>query len=74
MWRHKTGITLTDNLAMYPASSVSGLYFSHPESRYFGIGKLTQEQVADYAKRKGNDPEGDGALAKCELSILRIFD
>ncbi|MEM6262173.1 MAG: methionine synthase [Bacteroidota bacterium] len=48
-----TGITLTDNLAMYPAAAVSGLYFSHPESRYFGIGKLTKEQVQDYAERKG---------------------
>jgi len=48
-----TGISLTDNLAMYPASSVSGLYFSHPEARYFGIGKMTKEQVEDYAKRKG---------------------
>jgi len=48
-----TGIKLTENLAMSPAASVSGLYFSHPESRYFGIGKLTKEQVLSYAKRKG---------------------
>ena len=50
--RH-TGISLTESLAMYPAASVSGLYFSHPESRYFGIGKITEEQVIDYARRKG---------------------
>ncbi|HEY6082503.1 MAG TPA: vitamin B12 dependent-methionine synthase activation domain-containing protein, partial [Chitinophagaceae bacterium] len=45
-------IILTDHLAMYPASSVSGWYFSHPESKYFGIGKIEKDQVEDYAKRK----------------------
>ncbi|QCR23709.1 methionine synthase [Pontibacter sp. SGAir0037] len=49
----QTGIILTENLAMYPASSVSGLYFSHPESRYFGLGKIGEDQVADIAQRKG---------------------
>ncbi|RMG24493.1 MAG: methionine synthase, partial [Bacteroidetes bacterium] len=49
----QTGIRLTESLAMYPAASVSGLYFSHPESRYFGIGRITREQVEDYAARKG---------------------
>jgi len=48
-----TGITLTDSLAMYPASSVSGLYFAHPDSRYFGVGKLNKDQIRDYAERKG---------------------
>ena len=47
-----TGITLTENFAMMPASSVSGLYFSHPESRYFALGKIGKDQVEDYAKRK----------------------
>lgn len=47
------GIILTENLAMHPASSVSGLYFSHPASCYFGVGKITREQVQDYARRKG---------------------
>ena len=47
-----TGIELTDSYAMYPASSVSGFYFSHPESRYFGLGKVEKDQIADYAKRK----------------------
>jgi 5-methyltetrahydrofolate--homocysteine methyltransferase len=42
-------------MAMYPASSVSGLYFSHPDSKYFGVGMLSREQIADYAKRKGFD-------------------
>jgi 5-methyltetrahydrofolate--homocysteine methyltransferase len=47
------GLRLTENFAMYPASSVSGYYFSHPQSQYFVVGRLTQEQVADYANRKG---------------------
>ncbi|MCC7097017.1 MAG: B12-binding domain-containing protein, partial [Thermomonas sp.] len=50
-----TGVILTDHFAMYPASSVSGLYFSHPDSKYFVVGRVTKEQVADYAKRKGVD-------------------
>lgn len=48
-----TGISLTESLAMYPAASVSGLYLGHPETRYFGIGKVTKEQIADMAERKG---------------------
>ncbi len=52
-----TGISLTDSYAMFPASSVSGLYFSHPESKYFGTGKIAQDQLEDYAKRKGDDME-----------------
>ena len=48
-----TGITLTDSMAMYPTAAVSGLYFSHPESHYFGVGKIRADQVGDYAKRKG---------------------
>ena len=48
-----TGITLTESLAMYPASSVCGWYFAHPESKYFGVGKINKDQVEDYAKRKG---------------------
>jgi 5-methyltetrahydrofolate--homocysteine methyltransferase len=46
------GIILTESLAMYPASSVCGWYFGHPESKYFGVGKIDKDQVADYAKRK----------------------
>jgi len=49
----KTGIRLTENFAMWPGSSVSGLYFSHPESRYFAVGKLGLDQVTDLAQRKG---------------------
>lgn len=47
-----TGITLTESLAMNPAASVSGLYFAHPESKYFTVGKISKDQVEDYAKRK----------------------
>jgi 5-methyltetrahydrofolate--homocysteine methyltransferase len=48
-------VILTESMAMYPASSVSGLYFAHPESKYFGVGMLSRDQVEDYAKRKGID-------------------
>lgn len=48
-----TGINLTESYAMHPAASVSGLYFSHPESRYFAVDRITREQVEDYAQRKG---------------------
>jgi len=48
-----TGIILTESLAMYPGSSVCGWYFAHPQSQYFGIGKIQKDQVEDYAKRKG---------------------
>ncbi|KAG9346044.1 hypothetical protein JZ751_007860 [Albula glossodonta] len=57
MWRlagveEKTGIALTESLAMTPAASVSGLYFSNPKSTYFAVGKITKDQVEDYARRK----------------------
>jgi 5-methyltetrahydrofolate--homocysteine methyltransferase len=47
-----TGVSLTDSLAMLPASSVSGWYFGHPEAKYFGLGKISEEQVHDIANRK----------------------
>jgi 5-methyltetrahydrofolate--homocysteine methyltransferase len=53
----RIGITLTESFAMYPASSVSGWYFSHPDAKYFGLGKIAKDQVEDYAKRKGMDLE-----------------
>ncbi|MEI6900999.1 MAG: vitamin B12 dependent-methionine synthase activation domain-containing protein, partial [Bacteroidota bacterium] len=49
----KTGIQLTENYAMYPAASVSGFYFAHPEANYFGLGKISKDQLEDYAVRKG---------------------
>ena len=48
-----TGITLTESMAMFPTAAVSGLYFAHPESHYFGVGKIKKDQVEDYARRKG---------------------
>ena len=61
MWRMmdveaQTGITLTESLAMLPAASVSGLYFGGRGAQYFAVGKVTAEQVADYALRKKMDP------------------
>ncbi len=50
---NRIGLHLTESKAMVPTAAVSGLYFAHPESRYFGIGKIYQDQVEDYAKRKG---------------------
>ena len=58
LWRlldvqSKTGMMITESFAMWPGSSVSGLYFAHPESRYFSLGKIGRDQVVDYAERKG---------------------
>ncbi|SMC77107.1 methionine synthase [Pedobacter africanus] len=49
----KIGLKLTESYAMYPTAAVSGFYFAHPQSRYFGLGKITKDQVEDYAVRKG---------------------
>jgi 5-methyltetrahydrofolate--homocysteine methyltransferase len=51
--RARTGMELTESLAMTPPASVSGLYFAHPKAHYFGVGKIEKDQVADYARRKG---------------------
>jgi 5-methyltetrahydrofolate--homocysteine methyltransferase len=48
----KTGMLLTENFAMYPASSICGWYFSHPEAKYFGVGRILDDQLSEYAKRK----------------------
>ncbi|HET7086518.1 MAG TPA: methionine synthase [Rhizomicrobium sp.] len=50
---HRIGVKLTESYAMWPGSSVSGFYYAHPESRYFGVGKIERDQVEDYARRKG---------------------
>ncbi len=62
------GIGLTESCAMYPASSVSGFYFNHPESKYFAVGKLGRDQVGDYAKRSG------WTLAECEKWLGPYLD
>ena len=54
-----TGVFLTENLAMLPASSVSGWYFAHPQAKYFGLGKISQKQVIDLINRRGGDFEKD---------------
>ena len=63
-----TGLSLTESFAMYPAAAVSGLYFSHPGSQYFVVGRLSREQVADYARRKG------ATLAQAERSLASNLD
>ncbi|WP_276090879.1 methionine synthase [Pedobacter sp. JY14-1] len=50
---NRIGLKLTESFAMYPTAAVSGFYFAHPDSRYFGLGKITRDQVEDYAQRKG---------------------
>jgi len=64
----QTGITLTESLAMLPAASVSGLYFGGKCSSYFAVGKITQEQVADYALRKKMD------VKECERWLATMLD
>jgi len=49
------GIQLTESYAMDPPASICGYYFAHPEAKYFGVGKITRDQIADYARRKGVD-------------------
>ncbi|MDT5313463.1 MAG: 5-methyltetrahydrofolate--homocysteine methyltransferase, partial [Mycobacterium sp.] len=51
--KERTGIELTESMAMWPGAAVSGWYFSHPQSQYFVVGRMAQDQIADYAKRKG---------------------
>jgi 5-methyltetrahydrofolate--homocysteine methyltransferase len=62
------GIKLTESFAMWPGSSVCGLYFSHPESYYFGVGKIERDQVEDYARRK------DKTLAEMERWLAPILN
>lgn len=53
--QENTGMILTESMAMYPAASVSGYYFSHPQAKYFGLGNVSKDQIVDYAKRKKMD-------------------
>ena len=48
----QVGLSLTENFAMQPAASISGLYFAHPDSRYFAVNRIDKDQLADYARRK----------------------
>lgn len=63
----KIGMKLTESCAMWPGAAVSGLYFSHPQSEYFGVGKIGHDQVVDYAARKGME------LAECERWLAPIL-
>ncbi|MBQ0787148.1 MAG: methionine synthase, partial [Oceanihabitans sp.] len=54
---NRIGVALTESLAMWPAASVSGYYFANPEAKYFGLGKIKEDQLADYAKRRAIDYE-----------------
>jgi 5-methyltetrahydrofolate--homocysteine methyltransferase len=63
------GIQLTESLAMYPAASVCGWYFSHPQSTYFGINKIMEDQLEDYAQRKGMSIEEIGRWLSPILDI-----
>jgi len=65
--KNSIGIELTESLAMYPQSSVSGWYFSHPDSKYFGLGKISEEQLEDMSKRKGVELE---SIRKWYTSII----
>ena len=60
---------LTESFAMWPGSSVSGLYFAHPDAYYFGVGKIERDQVEDYAKRKGMTVDEAGALARADPQL-----
>lgn len=62
------GIKLTESYAMWPGAAVSGIYFSHPEAEYFGVGRIERDQVADYARRKGME------LAECERWLAPILN
>ncbi len=66
----QTGIVLTESFAMTPPAAVSGLYFSHPDSHYFGVGRIDRDQVADYARRKG----WDLAVAERWLAPILSYD
>ena len=57
---------------MLPAASVSGWYFWHPESHYFGVGKIERDQVEDYARRKGMDARGSRALALAQPELRAV--
>ncbi|HEX5509373.1 MAG TPA: vitamin B12 dependent-methionine synthase activation domain-containing protein, partial [Pseudolabrys sp.] len=64
----RVGVKLTESFAMWPGASVCGLYFSHPESHYFGVGRIERDQVEDYARRKG------WTIAECERWLAPILN
>ena len=65
----RIGVKLTESFAMWPGAAVCGLYFSHPQSAYFGVGKIERDQVEDYARRKGWTVAECGALARADPQL-----
>ena len=65
----RIGVKLTESFAMWPGAAVSGLYFSHPQSHYFGVGKIERDQVEDYARRKGWSVAEGRALAGADPQL-----
>ena len=66
----RIGVKLTESFAMWPGASVCGLYFSHPDSHYFGVGKIERDQVEDYANRKGwTVAEAENGWRRCSTTI-----
>ena len=68
--RRATGIALTESFAMPPAAAVSGIYFAHPQARYFAVGRIGRDQLEDYAARKGGRSPSGRALARAEPAGL----
>jgi 5-methyltetrahydrofolate--homocysteine methyltransferase len=64
----RIGVNLTESYAMWPGASVCGLYFAHPQSAYFGVGKIERDQVEDYARRKG------WSVGECERWLAPILN
>ncbi|MFZ9017733.1 MAG: vitamin B12 dependent-methionine synthase activation domain-containing protein, partial [Ilumatobacteraceae bacterium] len=65
--RERIGVDLTESYAMHPGSSVSGLYFAHPDAAYFAVGKIRRDQLDDYAERTGRPIEQVEALLRPNL-------
>ena len=65
----QAGIKLTESFAMWPGAAVSGLYFAHPESHYFGVGKVERDQVEDYAAAQGLERGGGGAVVVARAQL-----
>ena len=65
----RIGVKLTESYAMWPGASVCGLYFSHPESHYFGVGKIERDQVEDYAAPQGLERGRGRALARADPQL-----
>lgn len=64
-----SSIRLTENLAMYPAASICGIYFAHPESKYFTVGKIGKDQIENYSKRKGVSIKDTEKMAKTNFKL-----